>query len=247
MWHLFLLSFPLLTVRFFYHNSVVIFLIVSAWALFSWCKVKHVPRNRCSGRIIYSLVVMLMFVSAVVFLVRIGCYSCDGRHFSKPSLTAHRGCPSSSVPENSLVAFEKAACIPGVVTLESDVHISQDGVVFLLHDNTLFRTTSFPTTCHQLSLMTSASSLSYYSGQCPLKNLSLIDDPSQHIPTLNDFLTVAKKYKKNVIFDINKPSNHYSTHYVDYILQTVVDSKIDLNKVISLIITIIVKIISLVL
>lgn len=230
MWHLFLLSLPLLTVRFFYHNSVVIFLIVSIWALFSWCKVKHVPRNRCSGRIIYSLVVILLFVSAVVFLVRIGCFSCDGRQ-SKPGLTAHRGCPSPSIPENSLAAFNRAALIPGVITLESDVHISRDGVLFLLHDRTLLRTTTFTDQCSLLPSRTVASSLNYYTSPCPLINISLVGDTSLHIPTLKGLLSIAKKHKKNVIFDLAKPSNHYSSYYVNYTLQTVVQSNIDLNKV----------------
>ena len=245
VWHLFLLSLPLLTVRFFYHNSVVIFLIVGVWSLFSWCKFKHIPRNRCSGKLVYSLVVMLLFVSATVCLIRIGCYSCDG-HGSlpgKPGLTAHRGCPLSSTPENSVVAFRKAADIQGVVTLESDVQLSQDGVLFLLHDTTLFRTTTFTKVCPKLSPYTVASSLSYYKGPCPLANLSLVSSEASAskspggsasiaIPTLKDLLEIAKKSEKNVIFDLTHPKNRFSSRYVNYALQAVMKSGISLNKVI---------------
>lgn len=246
VWHLFLLSLPLLTVRFFYHYSIIIFLVVGLWSIVSWYKFKHIPRNRCSAKLVYSLVVMLLFVSAIVSLIKIGCYSCNVRSSlpSKPGLTAHRGCPHSPTPENSLAAFHNAAEIQGVVTLESDVHLSHDGVLFLLHDPTLFRTTSFTKQCPQLSPYTIASTLSYYSGPCPLVNLTLLpgsedssstgstgSGASSGIPTLEDLLVIAKKNKKNVIFDLARPSNKYSTFYVSYTLQAVLKSGINLNKV----------------
>ena len=52
---------------------------------------------------------------------------------SRPYLTGHRGC-SSEAPENSVIAFVYAVNVPSVITLESDVHVSQDGVLFLLHE-----------------------------------------------------------------------------------------------------------------
>ena len=246
VWHLFLLSLPLLTVRFFYHYSIIIFLVVGLWSVISWYKFKHIPRNRCSGKLLYSLVVMLLFVSAIVSLINIGCFSCNVRDSlpGKPGLTAHRGCPHSSTPENSLAAFRNAAEVQGVVTLESDVHLSHDGVLFLLHDPTLFRTTSFAKQCPQLSPYTVASTLSYHSGPCPLANLTLLSGHedssstgttgqgvSHGIPTLKDLLAIAKKNEKNVIFDLARPSNKYSSRYVNYTLQAVLKSGINLNKV----------------
>ena len=191
------------------------------------------PRSKCSSKLIYSLLLVLLFVIATVVLMKLGCHSCSSQSLpSRPYLTGHRGC-SSEAPENSVAAFVYAVNVPSVITLESDVHVSQDGVLFLLHDETLFRTTSFTEKCSHLSPLTKASSLNYYTGSCPLKDLSLIGDFSQHIPILGDLLSIAKKHKKNVIFDLNPPNKDhpYYSHYVNYTLHTVIKSGLDLNKV----------------
>ncbi len=57
-----------------------------------------------------------------------------------PRLFAHRGA-SGEAPENTLVAFERAAAL-GVVYIELDVHLSRDGQVVVIHDETLERTTN---------------------------------------------------------------------------------------------------------
>lgn len=54
---------------------------------------------------------------------------------SKIRVTAHRG-DSINYPENTLEAFRSALEI-GVDILETDVHLSSDGVVFIWHDDTL--------------------------------------------------------------------------------------------------------------
>lgn len=57
----------------------------------------------------------------------------------KPRLFAHRGA-SGEAPENTLVAFRRAA-ETGIVYAELDVHTSRDGQVVVIHDETLERTT----------------------------------------------------------------------------------------------------------
>jgi len=59
---------------------------------------------------------------------------------NKPLIIAHRGA-SGLVPENTLVAFEKAIEI-GVDRIEMDLRQTLDGVVIVLHDKTLKRTTN---------------------------------------------------------------------------------------------------------
>ncbi|MFT5666613.1 MAG: glycerophosphoryl diester phosphodiesterase [Vicingaceae bacterium] len=59
---------------------------------------------------------------------------------NKPLVIAHRGA-SGLVPENTLVAFEKAIEI-GVDRIEMDLRQTLDGVVIVLHDKTLKRTTN---------------------------------------------------------------------------------------------------------
>lgn len=53
---------------------------------------------------------------------------------------AHRG-GRNLAPENTLAAFENAAGIDGVQALELDVHATSDGVVVVIHDETVDRTT----------------------------------------------------------------------------------------------------------
>lgn len=53
---------------------------------------------------------------------------------------AHRGVRTGD-EENTLIAFQRAAAL-GVTHLESDLHASADGTVFLFHDETLDRVTN---------------------------------------------------------------------------------------------------------
>ena len=57
-----------------------------------------------------------------------------------PRLFAHRGA-SGEAPENTLAAFQRAASL-GAVYMELDVHLSRDGQVVVMHDDTLERTTN---------------------------------------------------------------------------------------------------------
>lgn len=53
---------------------------------------------------------------------------------------AHRGC-SMAYPENTLLAFQKAAEIPGLTGVELDVQLTRDDELVVIHDETLDRTT----------------------------------------------------------------------------------------------------------
>ena len=55
-------------------------------------------------------------------------------------VAAHRGW-SEIYPENTMIAFEKALEI-GVDQLETDVHVTKDGHLVLIHDTTVDRTTN---------------------------------------------------------------------------------------------------------
>ena len=59
---------------------------------------------------------------------------------AKPLVAAHRG-GALLWPENSLTAFREALAL-GVDYLETDVHLTADGEVVVLHDPTLDRTTT---------------------------------------------------------------------------------------------------------
>lgn len=64
----------------------------------------------------------------------------------KPRLFAHRGA-SGEAPENTLAAFQRAMML-GVEYVELDVHVSRDGYVVVIHDDTVERTTNGSGTVH---------------------------------------------------------------------------------------------------
>lgn len=53
---------------------------------------------------------------------------------------AHRGC-SQMYPENTLLAFEKAAEIKGLTGIELDIQLTKDGQLVVIHDERVDRTT----------------------------------------------------------------------------------------------------------
>ena len=58
----------------------------------------------------------------------------------KPLIIAHRGA-SMLAPENTMAAMEKAAAL-GAYGVETDICISRDGALYLMHDDDLKRTTN---------------------------------------------------------------------------------------------------------
>src|SRR5580658_7344129 len=56
-----------------------------------------------------------------------------------PPVIAHRGA-SAQAPENTMAAF-RLATESGAKWVEFDVHLTQDGVPVIMHDDTLDRTT----------------------------------------------------------------------------------------------------------
>ena len=56
-------------------------------------------------------------------------------------LWAHRGC-SQRYPENTLLAFEKAAKIRDLTGIELDIQLTKDGELVVMHDERVDRTTN---------------------------------------------------------------------------------------------------------
>lgn len=54
---------------------------------------------------------------------------------------AHRGC-SQMYPENTLLAFEKAAAIEGLTGIELDIQLTKEGRMVVFHDEKIDRTTN---------------------------------------------------------------------------------------------------------
>ena len=112
-------------------------------------------------------------------------------------ITAHRG-GSRYYPENTMAAF-KCAADQGADWIELDIHQSKDGVLFAMHDDTLYRTCKVRGYCwnytwEELSAMDAGSFFKSH----------LANEP---IPSLSDVLDFA--LEKDVRLNIElKPSPH---------------------------------------
>lgn len=87
---------------------------------------------------------------------------------------AHRGC-SQMYPENTLLAFEKARKVQGLMGIELDIQLTKDGELVVIHDERVDRVTESTGyvrdyTLHQLK------GLHIYAG----------DNPTQSIPTMEE-------------------------------------------------------------
>lgn len=140
---------------------------------------------------------------------------------AKPALIAHRGA-SMLAPENTLAAGELAAEY-NAFGFETDVRISQDGIPFLMHDETLQRTTNisevYPDrTDDDASNFTIAELRALNaglwfiqkdpfdtidSGLISQAQLSL--NQGQKIPTLSQSLTLVDEEKMVILFDLRYP------------------------------------------
>ncbi len=187
-------------------------------------------------RVIATFSIPLVLTLLTVWLMEKGCVPCTttpgfaSRAFlPKPTLVAHRGCAFDS-PENTIAAYQQAVTLEEVGGLETDISISMDGVLYLMHDLHLIRTTDVRTKCPSLDPHTNSSMLYFHNGSCPLANLnvgtSFMDSraaevsaedatlyQAQLVPTLSQFLELAKKANKVVIFDVNVPPVGHPYHH----------------------------------
>jgi len=184
----------------------------------------------------------------------------------KPALIAHRGA-SSLAPENTLAAVRMAGLLAerGVVRgpegltlgtqnpaaervgVETDIRISQDGVLFLMHDDTLKRTTNvaeiFPSrladnasgfTIAELKKLSAGQwfAASHPAGSLPIGLVSetiLKTYATEPIPTLQEWLQIVKKDHLIFIFDLlPPPEDHpYYDQFVDTAFKQIKNAKID--------------------
>jgi glycerophosphoryl diester phosphodiesterase len=102
---------------------------------------------------------------------------------SKTLVVAHRG-GAALAPENTLAAFENALKI-GVDMVETDVHLSKDGELVIMHDFTVSRTTDGTGEIRDLTL-------------AEIKKLNAAAKftggtfPAQPVPTLGELLDLVK-------------------------------------------------------
>lgn len=114
-------------------------------------------------------------------------------------LWAHRGC-SQMYPENTLLAFEKAAAIQNLTGIELDIQLTKDGELVVIHDERVDRTTEGIGYVREYTL-SEIKRLHIYAG----------DSPSQYIPTAKEVFDMLKnRLKSGLKLNIELKNNIYT-------------------------------------
>jgi len=113
-----------------------------------------------------------------------------------PLVAAHRG-GAALWPENSLLAFRNALAL-GVDLLETDVHLTADGEVVIVHDPTLDRTTTGRGAVRDVKLS-------------DLMGVRLKDRDgtatTEHLPTLRELLDLLRPASASLLLEIKVGPN----------------------------------------
>ncbi len=160
----------------------------------------------------------------------------------KPKIMAHRGA-SHLAPENTLIAGQLASEM-GAIGWEVDVSISFDGVLFLMHDNNLKRTTDveefFPdrkdddATMFNISELRQLDAGSWFFDDDPYNTIAdeFVDLQTaenyrgEKIPTLDEVLNLTRDYNLYIDIDAGRPhSDHpYYDQYYDILINQLYES-----------------------
>ena len=144
---------------------------------------------------------------------------------AKPRIIAHRGA-SMLAPENTLISASKAAGM-GVYGLETDIQISLDGELFLLHDDTFDRTTDVksvfpgrenePAGDFTLAEISQLNAGKWFVEQDPFHAISqglvtpeqVMEYEQQVVPVLADWLDIVHQNHLAFIFDLKAPAENH--------------------------------------
>ncbi len=166
---------------------------------------------------------------------------------TRPALMAHRGA-SMLAPENTLAAVE-LAYENEALGFESDLRISLDGVPFLMHDETLARTTNIaevfpdrvdePASNFTIAELKQLNAGLWFIQSDPYDTISngyvsqaqLAINQGQTIPTLAEALTYLEAKGMVVMFDIRYPSTEHPFYdaFFDIVLTTCRESGMNGN------------------
>ena len=117
-------------------------------------------------------------------------------------LWAHRGC-SQRYPENTLLAFEKAAALKKLTGIELDIQLTRDGEMVVIHDERVDRTTEGLGFVHEYTLS-------------QLKKLHIYadDNPPQSVPTIVEvFDLIEARMKAGLMLNIELKNSIYPPWY----------------------------------
>jgi len=213
-----LIFFPLILLFGFFSQKIISYVIKI------WKQIKEQERWKLAFNKniltligIFSLILLGFILPYIIIPVNVT----QGEIPSKPKLMAHRGA-SHLAPENTLIAGKLASDM-GAIGWEVDVSISFDGVLFLMHDSNLKRTTDveevFPDRKNDDATMFNISELrqldagSWFSDDDPYNTISdeFVDLQAaenyrgEKIPTLDEVLNLTRDYNLYLDIDAGRP------------------------------------------
>ncbi|MHA1647610.1 MAG: glycerophosphodiester phosphodiesterase family protein [Promethearchaeota archaeon] len=217
-----LIFFPLILLFGFFSQKIISYIIKI------WKQIKEQERwklafnkNLLTLIGIFSLILLGFILPYIIIPVNV----IQGEIPPKPKMMAHRGA-SHLAPENTLISGQLASDM-GAIGWEVDVSISYDGVLFLMHDNNLKRTTDveevFPERRNDDATMFNISELrqldagSWFSDDDPYNTIAdeFVDLQTtenyrgEKIPTLEEVLNLTKEYNLYLDIDAGRP---YADH-----------------------------------
>lgn len=219
---------------------------LAAMTLLSWPVALYFVRmnTKISQVMIISPYIAVLLV---LYFLPLGMYSpCireKGTLGPKPLLIGHRGSPMLA-PENTKMSFEKTIQYEGD-GLETDITISYDGVPFLMHDSTLKRTTNvkdvFPNFTNinaallPWDMLENLNAGKWFTQKPPFSYMGALSSEEQQttmnqsIYKLIDFLRLADRANKTVIFDLYRPppDHPYRDTWINRTLEVFIEAAID--------------------
>ncbi len=201
--------------------------------------------------IIIFVCLILLYLSAFIFpIFYLPTTEIYGKLPSKPDLIAHRGA-SSLAPENTIEAGITALDYDTVVGWEVDIQISFDGVPFLMHDDTLLRTTNisdhFPNRKNDKAETFNISELreldagSWFVDKDPFSTISegIVSKSTAEsfrgikIPTFEEVLNFTRDNNFYLDFDPYRPdsSHPFYDDFYEILLNMTIESGVNLGKI----------------
>jgi len=221
-----LIFFPLILLFGFFSQKIISYIIKI------WKQIKEQERWKLAfNKKILTLtgVLALILFGFILPYIFIPVNVIQGEIPPKPKMMAHRGA-SHLAPENTLIAGQLASEM-GAIGWEVDVFISYDGVLFLMHDSNLRRTTDVEevfsdrrdddASMFNISELRQLDAGSWFSDDDPYN--TIVDDfvdlqtaeiyRGEKIPTLEEVLNLTRDY--NLYLDIDAGRPHEDHPYYD--------------------------------
>jgi glycerophosphoryl diester phosphodiesterase len=232
-------------------SDVVIFLFIASLLrrLILYLRRRHASAQGARWPWMAAIVAVLVALVAVWLVPAVfpPNWAYQGDLPTRPALVAHRGA-SMLAPENTIAAGELAAANQAL-GFETDVRISLDGVPFLMHDETLARTTNiaevFPDRVNDDASSFTLDELKrlnaglWFIQTDPFGTINdglvsqsqLGIDQGQTIPTLEEALDMVRENGMVVLFDMREPSQEHPFYeeFFDIVLKTCLESGLNGN------------------